>query len=335
MTRSGCTVVAAFVVSAGVLAGSVIAGRERRQAPPLGLDAYLPTPEENAITAEKTRLGERLFFDTKLSADTSISCATCHQPSRAFTDGRPRSRGVFGRVTVRNTPSVLNAGYGAAFFWDGRIATLEEQVLQPIIATEEMGATLDDVVRRLRSDTGYRAAFRDALGEPPSAETIGKALATFVRTRRSAASPMDRYLDGDQSAADAQAIAGLRIFQGRARCVECHHGPLLTDGGFHNTGVGWGGADPGRARVTGEEADRGRFKTPSLRNVALTAPYMHDGSLATLEDVVEFYARGGNANPLLDTRIRPLDLSSADKRALIAYLRALTSIEYARPPSFF
>ena len=283
-------------------------------APPLGLDLYVRIPPDSPPTADVIVLGESLFFDPLLSADGSISCASRHRPERGFADSSSTSQGVFGRRTSRNAPSLLNAGYGESFFWDGRIRTLEEQVLQPIINPNEMGLPLEDLVVRLDGTPAYRGAFAASFGEGPTPQTIGMALASYVRTLRSGNSPADRYASGDDVALGPDARAGFALFREKANCVGCHIGPLLSDERFHNTGVGWGSTDLGRFEVTGQSSDRGKFNTPSLRNVARTAPYMHDGSMETLEEVIELYDRGGNPNPNLDSRIAPLRLSPDEKK---------------------
>ena len=201
----------------------------------------MPVPAGNIPTPAAAALGKQLFFDPILSADGSVSCASCHRPERAFADAVARSSGVFGRRAARNTPSILNAGYGTALFWDGRARTLEDQVLQPITNPDEMGATLLEVVRRLADRPTYRDLFRSSFNEDVTAANLARALATYVRTMRAGGSAADRYAAGDETALDADARAGLRLFQGKARCVECHFGPLFTDERFHNTGVGWGG----------------------------------------------------------------------------------------------
>lgn len=292
--------------------------------PPLGLDLFVPIPAENQPTAAGVRLGERLFFDRLLSADQTLNCASCHRPDHAFADVSATSQGVFGRRTKRNAPSLWNAAYGKFFFWDGRIQTLEQQVVQPIINPNEMGLPLEELVDRLREHPEYPEMFQAAFGGEPTQDHVARALASYVRTLRSGNSPADRYTLGDSNALHAGARAGFKLFQGKARCTECHIGPLLTDERFHNTGVGWGGDDLGQFGVTGKVEDRGRFNTPSLRNVALTAPYMHDGSLPTLEEVIEFYDGGGKANPNQDPDIRPLRLTTEEKKALAAFLRSLT-----------
>ena len=269
---------------------------------PLGLDLYLPAPEDNLLTSAKISLGRELFFDKRLSRDKSVSCASCHDPKHGFTDGRPVSVGVFGRPGTRNVPAIVNRGYGRAFFWDGHIQTLEEQVLQPIQNPKEMDLTLAEASARVGLDV----------------ETISHTLASYVRSILSGDSPYDRFVNGDRKALTAEQEAGLQIFRGKGNCTACHVGPTFSDERLHNTGVAW--LD---GKLADEGAGQGNFKTPTLREVARTPPYMHDGSLKTLEDVVEFYDRGGNANPGLDPELRPLHLTAEEKPALIAFLRSL------------
>jgi cytochrome c peroxidase len=296
---------------------------------PLGLDLVAPVPADNALTADKIALGRKLFLDPELSADRSRSCASCHQPRRYFTDGRARPVGVSGRRGARNVPSILNAAYGHAFLWDGRAESLEAQVLRPIQGKDELGLRLEELTRRLEAREDYREDFRDAFGDPGiSANRIARSLASYVRTLRSGDAPIDHFLHGDSAALSPDAQRGFRLFVGRANCGVCHLAPLFTDHRFHNTGVSWGSGDAGRYAVTGQAKDMGAFKTPSLRNVARTAPYMHDGSLATLEEVIAHYDDGGTPNPSLDEEVRPLRLTAAEKRRLIAFLEALTG---ARP----
>lgn len=278
---------------------------------PLGLDLYLPVPEDNPLTVEKIALGRRLFHDRRLSRDHTISCASCHDPKRAFSSPRPVAVGVFGRVGRRNAPALINRGYGRGFFWDGRHTTLEEQVLKPIEDANEMDLPIAD------------AAARVAL----SPADLSDALASYVRSILSGDSPFDRFVTGDRAALSPLQQTGLRIFRGRGNCTACHVGPTFSDERTHNTGAAWRDGrlhDDGRSIVTGKADDRGAFKTPTLRDVARTAPYMHDGSLGTLEDVVRFYDEGGRANPNLDTEIRPLRLTTSEKRALVAFLRSLS-----------
>jgi cytochrome c peroxidase len=319
----GAAVCAALATGAG-------AGAHRRV--PLGLDLYMPVPEDNPLTEARVRLGRGLFFERRLSRDGSVSCASCHDPARAFSDGRRVSRGVYGRVGRRNVPALLNRGYGSAFFWDGRAASLEQQVLGPIENAAELGSSINDVVARLARDRRYAARFREAFGRGVSGGDVARALASYVRSILAGDSPVDRYLAGDRTALSPTAAEGLRLFRGKANCTACHLGPTFSDERVHNTGVAWRStsagaagrfADLGRAAISGRPEDEGAFKTPTLREVARTAPYMHDGSLARLEDVIDFYDGGGRANPRLDEEIRPLRLAAHEKSALVAFLRSL------------
>lgn len=320
--------VLAAVMAAGTpFAVDATAQRPALSGRPEGLDLYLPVPPDNPLRVDVISLGRRLFFDPILSRDSSLACSSCHQPQRGFTDGRRVSVGVFGRQGTRNVPAILNRGYGRSFFWDGRIGSLEEQVLQPIRALDEMDLTLEDAVVRVSNDPGYSHRFRSTFSRQVNMEDIARALASYVRTIQAGASRFDRLVGGDASAMTEVERQGLALFQGKARCDRCHVGTNLTDEGFHNTGVAWSEGrlqDLGRFVVSGVERDSGAFKTPTLREVERTAPYMHDGSLATLEEVVDFYDRGGNANPYLDPILRPLNLSPVEKEALVAFLRALT-----------
>ena len=284
---------------------------------PLGLDLYLPVPEGNPLTAEKIELGRRLFDDRRLSRDRTVACTTCHNPRRAFSSPQPLAVGVFGRRGRRNAPALINRGYGRGFFWDARTATLEEQVLKPIEDPNEMDLPV------------AVAAARVGL----SHAELSDALASYVRSILSGNSPFDRFINGDRSALSAAQQTGLRIFRGKGNCTACHVGPTFSDERTHNTGAAWrpstgsGQAafqDEGRFIVTGKNEDRGAFKTPTLRDVARTAPYMHDGSLGTLEAVVRFYDEGGRANPNLDPEIRPLRFTTAETRALVAFLGSLS-----------
>lgn len=275
-------------------------------------------PLKAQVTPEHVATGKKLFFDTRLSADGSISCATCHDPQRGFADKRVFSIGVFGQRSNRHSPSLIGRSFGSLQFWDGRSASLEEQVLDPIQNPKEMGMSLDAVLTRLRSDSAYASL---------TPESLAAALASYVRTIRSVDSPFDRYMSPAGGGLADIEREGLRLFRDKARCYICHSGDHFTDEMFHNTGVAWRAGrlqDDGRAAVTRKPYDKGAFKTPTLREIANTAPYMHDGSVATLEEVIEYYDRGGNTNPYLDENIVPLHLSADEKRALLAFLRALS-----------
>lgn len=287
----------------------------------------MPIPDANPLTAEKVALGRRLFFDPILSRDRTLSCATCHDPKLGFTDDKPVAVGVGGKKGTRRSPRLINRGYGKLFFWDGRAESLEEQVLQPIENPIEMAMTLEEALTRLRADTEYAAGFQRVFARPPDSAGLQQALASYVRTIVSGNSPYDRYVAGESEALSAAQRRGLEIFRGKGNCAVCHLGPNLTDEDFHNTGIGWKNGpaeDQGRAKVTGDKADTGAFKTPTLREIASTGPYMHDGSLTTLADVIEFYDEGGEPNPHLSLEMQRLDLTAAEKIDLVEFLKALS-----------
>ena len=271
--------------------------------PPLGLDLYMPVPDANPLTPQKIALGRKLFFDKRLSLDGTLSCGTCHDPKLAFSDGRKVARGIGGAEGTRSAPAIVNRGYGRTFFWDGRSKTLEQQALEPILNPKELGMT----EALVESRTGLKIA------------KVTAALASYVRTIRSGDSRFDRYAAGKSGALNEQEKAGLALFRGKARCSACHAGPNFSDESFHNTGIAWKDG-----RLSDDGAGEGKFKVPTLREVARTAPYMHDGSIATLEDVVEYYDRGGNVNPGLDEDLHPLHLVAEERRALVAFLRSLS-----------
>lgn len=286
---------------------------------PLGLDAYIPAPESNPLTRAKVDLGREIFFFRGLSRDSTLSCAGCHLPEKAFTDGKPGAVGVRGQISSRRTPPILNRAWGKSFFWDGRAATLEAQVLQPILNPKEMDLTPAEIAPRVRANTALAVRMKAVFGRDAGNEDIALALASYVRSILAGDSPYDRFVAGDRTALTAQQQAGLKLFRGKANCAACHVGANLTDELFHNTGTGWRNgafADPGQSL--------GAFKTPGLRQVAEAAPYMHDGSLATLEEVIDFYDGGGRENPNLDSEIRKLELAPAEKAALIEFLKSLS-----------
>lgn len=345
------------------------------QAEPLGLPP-VPIPADNPQTEAKIKLGDRLFNDTRFSADGKVSCATCHDPAKAFTDNLPVSKGFDGLTGTRNAPTVINAAYMETQFWDGREPDLERQSLQPPVNPVEGGlADHQPILEVIRQDPQYTQAFQEVFSVQPEAismEHVSKAIASFERTIIAGDSAFDRYyFGGDNKAMNAAAIRGFQVFTGQGRCVSCHTveqtQALFTDNRFHNIGVGFKrirgkeqeialqfliakhqGADVdktvltdkdtselGRFAVTESLTTVGAFKTSTLRNIDLTAPYMHDGSLETLKDVVNFYNNGGRekeTDPLsgfLSGGIRPLNLSDQQKDDLVEFLKALTSPEIA------
>jgi cytochrome c peroxidase len=302
---------------------------------PLGLPP-VPIPKDNPPTAETIALGRRLYYDPALSMDGSVSCASCHGPEHGFSDGKRVSNGVQNKTGTRNSPTVLNSAYFDVQFWDGRAPSLEVQAEGPVQNPVEMAHTLKGVEARLNADPSYRAQFAAAFGPRPiTYEMVEKAIATFERTVVTGNSPFDRWKYGhDENAVNESVKRGFVVFtsKDKGNCAACHlvgnDYALLTDNKFHNVGIGVHVdkiADKGRYDVTKNEADRGAFKTPSLRNVALTAPYMHDGSLKTLKEVVDYYIGGGNSNAHLDKNMRVLDFLTGQERAdLQAFLESLT-----------
>ena len=342
---------------------------------PLGIPIELWTyfvPNDNPVTAAKVELGRKLFFDARLSADGKVSCASCHDPGRAFTDGRKVAEGIGGRLGTRNSPTLLNSMFSTGQFWDGRAGTLEEQAKMPLTNMDEMGnGSLDEVRAKIAAVPEYVKGFQQVFGGPVTVDGFAKAIAAFERTLVSGDSPLDRYLAGDLNALSESARNGLILFRTRARCGVCHvfnqnfaafaTFPFFTDGIYRNTGVAVNftgfnalarramaaardesgdalaalskherAGELGRFVTTGNTLDVGAFRTPSLRNVELTAPYFHDGSAATLADVVRFYVKGGNENPNRDWQLEPVPLSDIEQRDLVEFLKALTSDDARR-----
>jgi cytochrome c peroxidase len=326
-------------ILAAVLAGVSCSGGNLQKAPPAALadraikveiPIGLPPisyPAGGAPTEAKIELGRRLFYDKNLSLDGSVACSSCHNPRFGFADIRPVSEGVGGRKGTRNSPSLINVAYGTLFFWDGRAQSLEAPASEQLSNITDMAHSPEALEAKLKDNSIYRAMFERAYG--PGTITKAKltnALAVFQRLILSGNSLFDKYTYlGNPRALSQSAVHGLELFTRRANCATCHQigkqYALFTDGKFHNLGVG---SDPGRYSVTKAEADRGAFKTPTLRNITQTRPYMHDGSLSSLTEVVEFYSAGGRRNPNLSKLIRPLDLSAQDKIDLIAFLESLS-----------
>lgn len=291
------------------------------------LPAYVPTPPTNLGYLQKVELGRQLYFDTRLSKNNSVSCAFCHNPGTGFADARQFSIGAFGTAGGRQAPTVYNTGFLPLQFWDGRAGSLEEQAVGPIHNPIEMAETHETVAPKIAKIAGYQKQFQLIFGGGASLQHIAEAIAAFERTIVSQNSPFDKYVLGDSKAMDEGAVRGMALFKGKARCVLCHNGPNFTDNQFHNLGVPQAGPlkeDLGRFMVSRQERDKGAFKTPTLRSIVETAPYMHDGVFATLEEVVEFKNGGGGANPYLSPLMKPLNLTGEEKADLVAFLKALT-----------
>jgi cytochrome c peroxidase len=325
-------------------------------------------PADNPQTPEKISLGQRLFFDRRLSVDGTVSCSTCHDPARAFTDGKPTSVGIKGRVGQRNAPTILNALYNKTQFWDGRVNTLEEQAALPIVNAVEMGyPNVDAAVAQIAAVEEYQHAFRIVFGRPPNGPDLLRAIASYERTQLSFDSPFDHFIAGETNAIDASAKRGWELFNTQARCNKCHaltettrDVTNLIDNDFHNIGIGIirhnvvalaGQAEQliksgdtaaidraaiqtdmsalGRFLITKKEKDIASFKTPNIRNVLVTGPYFHDGSQETLWDVMDHYNKGdGLQNPYLDEDIQPLALTESDIDDIVAFMASLTSASY-------
>ena len=318
-----------FLVSTPMVYGATSQVSYRPEMP-LGLDdEAFKVPADNPITKEKVELGRLLFFDKRLSANNTIACASCHIPALAFTDGQPVSTGINSQQGGRSAPTAINRGFSTAQFWDGRAATLEDQSIGPFANLIEHGfASHDELIKKINSIKGYKKLFSDVYGESKlTKENVGRAIATFQRTLISGNSPFDRFdYDGDQKAISESAKRGKNLFFDKARCNLCHMGTNFSDEKFHNIGIGWDDSDTldlGRYRVSKNEKDLGAFKTPTLREITKTAPYMHDGRFATLEDVIKHYNKGGVKNPFLDNQVIPLNLSDSEIKDLLSMLRSL------------
>ena len=382
MNRVG-TLKLVIVLVAGIVLPVLVSADDAAPASAAGYDAKLPLgiprevwayfiPRDNPMTPAKVELGRKLFFDPRLSADGKISCGSCHDPGRAFTDGKPVAEGIGGRIGVRNSPTPLNSMFNASQFWDGRAGSLEEQARMPLVNPDEMGnASHEQVVARLGAIPEYLREFRETFGSAPNIDLFAKAIASFERSLVSGNSALDRYLAGDVNALSDSARNGLMLFRSKARCGVCHSFnqafaafatfPFLTDMNYRNTGVAanYREFDPlarlamtaskdesgaartalatrqraselGRFVVSGNVLDIGAFRTPSLRNIELTGPYFHDGSVATLAEVVRFYVKGGIANPTRDWQLEPVALDESEQRDIVEFLKSLTSDDAKR-----
>lgn len=284
----------------------------------------VPAPKNNPLTPEKVELGKHLFFDTRLSSTRSISCASCHNPGFDWSDGRTRGLGVTGVPLPRRTPSVLNAAWLTALMWDGRAQNLEQQAALPLTAEHEMGMPLDEAVERLKTIDGYAPLFEAAYpGKGISVESMLGALASFQRTLVSQKAPFDRWIEGDETAISEAAKRGFLVFNGEGRCSKCHSGWRLTDDSFHD--IGLESEDIGRGEFAPPSVTimQHAFKTPSLRDLRLYGPYMHDGSMNTLDEVIDHYEDGGKKRPSLSPEMKPITLTRQERADLIAYLNTL------------
>lgn len=284
---------------------------------PLG---EIPVPADNPMTEEKIELGKTLYFDPRLSGNNVQSCMSCHAPGAGYGDGMAKFIGFEGFNGPRNSPTIINSGYYPTNFWDGRAGSLEEQALGPIQAEGEMNQNLDELVIELNGVPTYVERFNTVFNDQISADNIVKAIAAFERTITIADTAFDRYLQGEEDAISADAKDGMKLFAGKAGCISCHAGPLLSDYNYHNLGMS---GDDGRFAVTGNEDDKGKFRTPGLRGVAHTSPYMHDGSLETLEDVISYYNEGGGDHVNKSVQMKPLNLTDKEINALVAFLESM------------
>lgn len=286
----------------------------------------VPYPADNKPNAARVELGKMLFFDPRLSGSNQVACFFCHNPALGWTDRQPTAIGNNFQRLGRNSPTILNTVYQPLHMWDGRKKGLEDQALGPIEAAGEMNQPLDQLVVKLNAIKGYQPHFEKAYpGQGITLDTIAKAIASFERTVVSTDAPFDRWRRGDQRAVDASVKRGFALFQGKAACAQCHQGFNFTDNSFHNIGVKALFDDhDGRFAHQSDPAMKGAFKTPTLRDIALTAPYMHNGIYSTLEDVVDHYDRGGDVKDNLSDKMKPLGLTLEEKKDLIAFMRSLT-----------
>ena len=309
---------------------------------PLGLEesAMVITPD-NPMTTQKVELGRILFFDKRLSNDNTIACASCHLAQFGFTDGQPVSAGIRGQKGGRSAPASFNRVFSGAQFWDGRAATLEDQSVGPFTNPIEHGfPNYEVMITKMKKIQGYKTMFLQTFGEDITIGNVGKAIASFQRTVLSGNSPADRFDQGGEAEAiSAPAQRGLLLFRDKARCTKCHSGFNFTDEKFHNLGIGWDDnkVDLGRYMVSKNPEEIGAFKTPTLREISRSAPYMHDGRFKTLDDVVNFYNQGGVKNPHQDPLILPLELTKEEKQDLVQFLRTLAGEgwKHATAPSSF
>jgi cytochrome c peroxidase len=327
-----------------LLLGLGSGGCSDSQAPPepeppaIAIPAGFPpftAPEDNEPTGARIALGRKLFYDERLSRTEDVACASCHLQQHAFADPNRVSVGVDGRTGTRNAPALVNLAWGKTFFWHGGALSLEVQAVGPIKNALEMDSTLAEVAERLTAEPELVEEFQRAYAEDPSESTITRALASFGRSLVSGNSPYDRWLAGDESAMNESAIRGEALFNGeRGECFHCHAGFNFSNNAFRNNGIALDDPDEGRREITLKDSDLGKFKVPTLRNIAVSAPYMHDGSLETLDEVIAAYVQGGRGHPNTDPTIQPLDLDAGEQADLRAFLEALTDQEFLESAAF-
>ncbi len=298
--------------------------------PNLNTLVEVPYPDDNHMDSAKIALGKALFFDTRLSKDNTINCASCHKPGLAFTDGQKTSTGINGQKTERNSPSLLNAAFLPTVMFDAHLKTLELQVLVPLQESSEMGHNMRKLTPLLRKDSVYQRAAQDIYGRDFDAWVLTRSIAAFERSLISMSSPYDHFIKGDSSALSKKEQAGYKLFSEKLYCTECHAPPYFTNHEARNNGLYLDyGSDKGRFRINQDSSDIGYFKVPSLRNIEYTGPYMHDGSFGSIEEVIDHYAGGGAGHRLQDPIIQPFTLSKNERDALISFLYALTDLSFA------
>tara|TARA_R110002050_G_scaffold297339_2_gene458645 strand:- start:58011 stop:58991 length:981 start_codon:yes stop_codon:yes gene_type:complete len=312
-----------------LLSGGVSCSQNKNVKPktlniPKGFD-YPKTPNNNAITFEKIALGKKLFFDTRLSKNNTISCSSCHNPALAFADSLTVSKGVNGRLGSRNAPSLINVAYKPVFHADGGVRTLELQVLAPLIDSTEMGSDFTLILEMLRSDSAYLTLFKKAFDTIPTVFGITRAIASYERSLIQGNSTYDQYKNGNRDALNASQLNGLKLFESDSlNCTACHNGTLFTNFTYQNIGLPILAADSGRARITMKHADAGKFMVPSLRNVALTAPYMHNGSFTNLSEVLRYFENGGGNHWNKSNLLHSYQLTAIERADLLHFLESLS-----------
>ena len=324
-----------WAIGSMVCIGTVsIASKGLAWVPPDKQPAGLPEvkePADNPSTAAKISLGKQLFFDKRLSVDNTVSCASCHDPKKGWSNNDATAVGIEGKRGGRSSPTVINSAYSKFQFWEGRAGSLEEQALGPIANPIEMNLPLDQLIEKLKGIEGYRQQFKTVYGTDITTDGVAKSIAAFERTVLSGDAAYDRFKGGDTSALSEKGVKGMKLFFGKANCSSCHAGANFTDNAFHNIGVGMDKPEPdvGRKAISKLLGDTGAFKTPTLRDIAKTAPYMHDGSAATLTDVLNYYNKGGHPNPFLDEEIFTLRLNAEEIESLVEFLSVgLSSSKY-------